>query len=185
MAKLEGLGLTTKQIQALAKIDLAPDTDVKDVLGDVDIPRAKILAAARDFGEDADALNLNDVVTKSQQAAFQRAGSTCGVFPISDLDCASLVGTDVTSRLVGGAATVTNDDGSCVYAGPKDPGGDEPEMVVDVYKTRRSFARSVAQLQGRGRRSTPTRTSATAPRRSRARGPAAGRSTHARPTRRS
>jgi hypothetical protein len=148
--KLEGIGLTRKQIQALAKLDLAPDTDIKDVIGDVDIPRARIVNAARDFGKDADALDLDDVVTKPQQAAFQRTGSTCGVFPIRDLDCASLVGTDLTGRLVGGASTVTNDDGSCIYAGPKDPGADEPEMVIDVYKTQRSFARLVGQLQGRG-----------------------------------
>jgi hypothetical protein len=148
--KLEALGLTKKQIQVLAQLNLTADTDIKELLGDVDIPKARITAAARDFGKDADALDLNDVVTKSQQAAFQRTGSTCGVFPISDVDCESLVGTDLTSRLVGGVATVTNDDGSCVYAGPKDPGSDAPAMVIDVYKTRRSFARLVEQLQGTG-----------------------------------
>jgi hypothetical protein len=148
--KLEGLGLTPKQIAALAKLDLAPDTDIKDVLGEVDIPRARIVAAARDFGADADALDLDEVVTKPQQAAFRRTGSTCGVFPARDVDCGALVGTELTGRLVGGASTVADDNGSCVFAGPKDPGGDEPQMVIDVYETRRSFARLVEPLQGSG-----------------------------------
>jgi hypothetical protein len=148
--KLEALGLTKRQIRTLARLDLAPDTDIKEVLGEVDIPRARITAAAREFGKDADALDLDGVVTRPQQAAFRGSGSSCGVFPARDVDCGALVGAEVASRLVGGAATVTDDNGSCVYAGPKDPGGDEPEMVIDVYETRRSFARLVETLQGSG-----------------------------------
>jgi hypothetical protein len=146
--KLEQLGLTKKQIAALAVLDLKPDTDVKAVIGDVDLPTAKITSAARDFGKDADELGLDSQVSKSQQRDFERTASTCGVFPARDVDCESLVSSDTTNGLVGGAATVTNDNGSCTYEGPKDPGGDEPVMVVDVYRTPRTFARLVEQLQG-------------------------------------
>jgi hypothetical protein len=146
--QLAGIGLTKRQLAALAKLDLKPDTDIKSVLGDVDLPKAELTAAAREFGKHADDLDLNDVVSKDQQRDFQRTGATCGVFPVTGLDCKSLVSTDLTRALVGGTAKVTNDQGTCTYAGPKDPGGDEPVMMIDVYKTPRAFGRLVEQLQG-------------------------------------
>jgi hypothetical protein len=67
---------------------------------------------------------------------------------VSDINCQTLVGDELTSPLIGGAATVKNDSGSCTYQGPKDPGGDAPVMIIDVYQTPRSFARLVEQLGG-------------------------------------
>ena len=146
--KLEEIGVTKKQLVALARLDLSADADVKQILGDVDIPKRKLTAAAREFGKRADALDLNDEVSKAQQRDFQQTGTTCGVFPASARDCEQLVASDLSSPLVGGEPTVGNNDGSCTYAGPTGADGDEPVMAVDVYQTPRTFERLVEQLQG-------------------------------------
>ena len=143
---LEEAGLTKKQLAALAELDLSPDTDLDQVLGDVKISKKKIKAAAKEFGKSASALDLNDKATAAQQRAFQQTGTRCGVFPESDIDCESLVAPELSARLVGGEATVKNDDGSCTYAGPVGADGDEPVMIVDVYPSARSFDRLVRQL---------------------------------------
>ena len=144
---LEGLGLTRKQLQQLAALDLSPNTDVSKVLGDVKVSKAKLRAAGKEFGRDAGALDLNRVVNRAQQRAFQRTGTQCGVFPDSRIKCGSLVGTEVSAPLVGGAPTVKDKQGSCTYTGPAEPGADEPLMIVDVYPTPRTFERFAKQLQ--------------------------------------
>jgi hypothetical protein len=144
---LEGLGLTKHQLQQLATLDLSPDTDVTKLLGDVKISRAKLRAAGKKFGKDAGALDLNRVVSRTQQRAFQQTGTQCGVFPKSPVKCASLVDAGVAAPLLGGAPVVKAEQGSCTYTGPAEPGADEPVMVVDVYPTPRTFGRFAKQLQ--------------------------------------
>jgi hypothetical protein len=144
---LEGLGLKKQQLAELAKLDLSPNTDVSGVLGKVDLSKAKLRAAAKDFGRDAGALDLNGKVSRVQQRAFQQTGTQCGVFPASPVPCKSLVAADVAAPLVGGTPTVKLDQGSCVFDGPAEPGADQPVMVVDLYRTPRTYDRLVGQLQ--------------------------------------
>jgi hypothetical protein len=141
-------GLTKKQLKALATIDLSPDTDVSEVLGDVKLSKKKIAAAAKEFGEHSADLNLDDTTTPAQQRAFQNAGTGCGVFPGTDVACDSLVSSELQRRLLGGATTVKDDQGSCTFTGPKDARGDEPVLIVDLYGSQRTFDRLVEQLQG-------------------------------------
>jgi len=145
---LRKAGLSNKQISALATLDLSPDTDLDEVLGETDIPEKKIEEAADQFGERTGELDLNDEATPRQQRAFQRAGSGCGVFPDSDIDCESLVPSELAAPLVGGEPDVTNDDGSCTYTGPSPSDNDEPVLAVDVYPSARTFERLIEQLQG-------------------------------------
>jgi hypothetical protein len=148
VAILRDIGLTPKQITALATVKLSPDTDLTKLLGDVKLTKGQIRNAARRFGQHAGALNLNDTVTPAQQKSFQDAGTGCGVFPGTDVKCADLVSSDLEQRVLGGPATVKNKQGSCTYTGPSDPGGDTPVMVVDVYDGVRTFDRLFEQLKG-------------------------------------
>jgi hypothetical protein len=145
---LGGAGLTKKQLTALAHLDLSPDTDVSQVLGDVKLSKKKIAAAAKEFGKHSGDLNLDDKTTPAQQRAFQKAGTGCGVFPRSDVACDELVSSELQRQLLGGATTVKDDQGSCTYTGPKDARGDEPVLIVDLYGSQRTFDRLVEQLQG-------------------------------------
>jgi len=141
-------GLTKSQLEALANLDLSPDTDVSQVLGDVKLSKRKIAAAAKEFGKHSGDLNLDDKTTPAQQRAFLKAGTGCGVFPGTDAACDELVSNELQRRLLGGATTVKDDQGSCTYTGPKDAHGDEPVLIVDLYGSQRTFDRLVEQLQG-------------------------------------
>jgi hypothetical protein len=143
---LEELGLTKRQLKVLSELDLSPNTDVAQLLGEVKVSKAKLLTAAKDFGKIAAPLDLNDSTTAAQQRAFQQTGTRCGVFPESDLDCESLVGTELSAPLVGGDPAVKNDQGSCTYTGPAGADGDEPVMIVDVYPSPRTFDRLIKAL---------------------------------------
>ena len=148
IALLGDAGLTRKQLTALANLDLSPDTDVSQVLGDVKLSKKKIAAAAKEFGKRSGDLNLDDKTTPAQQRAFLKAGTGCGVFPGSDVACDELVSSELQQQLLGGATTVKDDQGSCTYTGPKDARGDEPTLIVDLYGSQRTFDRLAKQLQG-------------------------------------
>lgn len=145
---LSDAGLTKKQLKSLANLDLSPNTDMSQVLGDTKLSKKKLAAAAKEFGKRSGDLNLDDKTTPAQQRAFLEAGTGCGVFPGTDTPCDELVSSELQQQLLGGATTVKDDQGSCTFTGPKDARGDEPTLIVDLYGSQRTFDRLVEQLQG-------------------------------------
>lgn len=143
---LEGVGLTKRQVRALSKLDLKPDTDLQAVVGDVNLNKKKLNAAAATFHDAAKAVDLNRATSKQKQA-FRAAGIVCGVFPDGDLDCEQVVTPDEAAALLGTPATAKNEDGTCVYT-PRTPvKGDDTELAVDMYKSALAFDRLAVSAQ--------------------------------------
>lgn len=137
---LAGAGITKAQLASLASLDLGPNTDLQAVFGDVRLDKQELDAAVADFHDDAQSLDLN-AGTPRQQRAFAAAGTACGVFPTSDLDCADVVTTDEAAALLGGPTTVKSEDGTCVYALSTAATGGTTELAIDVYESSLAFDR--------------------------------------------
>jgi hypothetical protein len=146
VALLEGVGLTQEQIQVLSELDLTAETDLEQVIGDVDLDQAELERAAEKFGSSSKAIDLDDA-TRKEGRAFQGAGSLCGVFPVG-VSCGRVVTTDEAAAVLGGRATTKNDDGTCTYTGSAGTGGDAPELGVDVYQSSLAFDRLSTSGQG-------------------------------------
>jgi hypothetical protein len=145
-ALLEGVGLTKAQIKVLSELDLTAETDLGQVIGDVDLDKAELERAVEKFGPSSKAVDLNDA-TRKEGRAFQHAGSLCGVFPVG-VNCERVVTTDEATAVLGGRATTKNDDGTCTYTGSAGSGGDAPELAVDVYQSSLAFDRLSTFGQG-------------------------------------
>ncbi len=149
VALLEGLGLSKDQIQKIAAVDLKPDTDLQQVVGEVNLDKKKLKAAVKTFGASAKSVDINEATSK-QRAAFSDAGTACGVFP-DHVDCSKIVTTAEATALLGSSAKVANDDGTCTYTGaaPSSPdsasqsstGQDPVQLSVDVYASSLTFDR--------------------------------------------
>jgi hypothetical protein len=147
VALLEGLGLSKDQIQKIATVDLKPDTDLQQVVGEVNLDKQKLKAAVKTFGASAKSVDINEATSK-QRAAFSDAGAACGVFP-DKVDCSKIVTTDEATALLGSSAKTGNDDGTCTYTGaaPSSPdttsqsstSQDPAQLSVDVYDSSLTF----------------------------------------------
>lgn len=137
---LESVGLTRKQLETLAKapVDLSND-DLNALLGDVDVSKKDLEAAAAEF--DGDAALENPEASPAKQATFERAREACGIVPITDLDCDELVTPDEAAATLGSAARVETENGSCVYVGSAQDTGDPAELTVEVYEGSRAYQR--------------------------------------------
>lgn len=143
VARLRDLGLTKQQIEAIRDADFTEETP-DSLAGDLDIDRADLEAAARDFGEQAAVLTAEDA-TEAQSRSFERVATGCGAVPDASLDCDEVVSGDLQQQLLEGPATVSDDDGTCRYTGPAGADGSEPEIAVDVYRSPEAFARLTEQ----------------------------------------
>jgi hypothetical protein len=145
VAMLEDVGLNADQIQALAEVELTAETDLQQVVGDVDLDKQELSRAAKKFGASAKSLDVNDASAK-QKAAFSAAGSACGVFPVGG-DCKALVTADEAAAFLGAAAETGTDDGTCTYTAEAASGQDDHELAVDVYESSLAFDRLTASSQ--------------------------------------
>jgi hypothetical protein len=145
VALLEDVGLTKGQIQTLSELDLKPQTDLQQVVGDVDLDKQELKRAVKRFGSSAKSIDLNQATSKEQRA-FADAGSACGVFPV-DVSCSKVVTTDEATGLLGGLVTTTSKDGTCTYTGPADKSQDAAELAVDVYQSSLTFDRITESVQ--------------------------------------
>ncbi|MCJ7671214.1 MAG: hypothetical protein MUP67_04100 [Acidimicrobiia bacterium] len=143
---LEGVGLSKEQIQILSALDLTAETDLEQVIGDVDLDKQELKRVVKKFASSSKDVNLNDA-TRKERRAFQNAGSLCGVFPVG-VNCDRVVTTDEATAVLGARATTKNQDGTCTYSGPAGNGGDAPELAVDVYQSSLAFDRLSTSGQG-------------------------------------
>ena len=148
VALLEHVGLTKAQIQKLSELDLKPETDLQQVVGDVHLNKKELARAAEQFSSSAKSIDLNEATSKQRQA-FQAAGSTCGVFPVG-LDCSSVVTADEAAAVLGMPTTTKNRDGTCTYSGATGAGEGAPELAVDVYASSLAYDRLAASAQKQG-----------------------------------
>jgi len=146
VALLARVGLTNEQIQALSELDLKPETDLQQVIGDVNLDKQELKRSVKKFAPSSKDIDLNRATPKEQRA-FSAAGSACGVFPVG-VNCARVVTPDEAAAVLGGEATTKNQDGTCTYAGPAANGGDAPELAVDVYQSSLAFDRLSTSAQG-------------------------------------
>jgi len=145
VALLEGVGLTRAQIQKLSALDLKPETDLQQVIGDVNLDKQELKRAVKKFTSSAKEIDLNRATAKEKRA-FSEAGSACGVFPVN-VDCSQVVTTGEASAVLGASATTKNKDGTCTYTGPAANGQDAAELAVDVYQSSLAFDRLSASSQ--------------------------------------
>lgn len=145
VALLEGVGLTKQQIQILSELDLKPETDLQQVVGDVNLDKAELKRAVKKFAASATSIDLNQA-TSRERRAFAAAGTACGVFP-ADVTCSQVVTTDEAAALLGVPATAKNEDGTCTYTGPPDKSRDAAELAVDVYESSLAFDRIAGSAQ--------------------------------------
>jgi len=146
VALLARVGLTKEQIQTLSELDLKPETDLQQVIGDVNLDKQELKRSVKKFAPSSKDIDLNRATPKEQRA-FSDAGSACGVFPVG-VNCARVVTPDEAAAVLGGEATTKNEDGTCTYAGPAANGGDAPELAVDVYQSSLAFDRLSTSAQG-------------------------------------
>ncbi len=139
-ALLEEAGLTPQQVATLAAAPLDLDaTSLDALLGQVDVPKDELEAAAAEF--DGDRLLEPTRGTAAQRKAFERAVTDCGVVPIAGLDCDELVKPSEAADAVGSPATVERRNGTCVYVGSAQDTGDPAQMTVEVYRGNRAYGR--------------------------------------------
>jgi hypothetical protein len=143
---LEDIGLTPQQIRTLAKapVDLSND-DLNALLGDVDVSKADLEAAAAEF--DGDAALANAEAPPAKRAAFERAIARCGIVPRTDIPCDELVSPDAASSALGSPAQLDESTGACVYAGSAEDTGDAAELTVEVYEGSRAYQRFTEDAQ--------------------------------------
>jgi hypothetical protein len=146
VALLEGVGLTKDQIQKLSELDLKPETDLQQVIGDVQLDKQELNRAVKKFGATTANLDLNEATAK-ERAAFQAAGTACGVFPAA-LDCATVVTRAEAGSLLGATPKVANEDGTCTYTvAARSAGGDDAVLAVDAYKSSLAYDRLTSSAQ--------------------------------------
>jgi hypothetical protein len=143
VAALRELGLSKAQIEAIRDADFTEETP-DSLAGDLDIDKADLEAAARQFGEQTDVLTAQEA-TESQSSAFEKVAIGCGAVPDSSLDCDEVVSADLQQQLLDGPAQVDSSGGTCTYTGDADSAGNEPQIGVDVYRSTDTFDRIVAE----------------------------------------
>jgi len=135
--QLRGLGVTDEQIDALANATLdTTNADLEEQTGKLDIKKAELTKAAREFGKKSDELDVSAVSDK-QRKAYTTAGSQCGTFPSSEVECETLVTPDEANRALG--VDTKRDPDDCAYAGPEPATGIAPALAVDVYESALAF----------------------------------------------
>ena len=142
---LERVGLTKAQIQKLSELDLKPETDIQQVVGDVNLDKGELERAVKEFASSTKSIDLNQA-TSRQRRAFAAAGTACGVFPLG-VDCVNVVTTDEAAGVLGVPVTVKDEDGTCTYTGPADKTQDASELAVDIYESSLAFDRLTESAQ--------------------------------------
>jgi hypothetical protein len=134
---LEDLGLTSAQLDQLAALDVGADaSDLRERVGQVDLPDAELKQAGVEFAAKLDELDPSRFPA-SAQSTFRRAGSQCGLFPDTTVACEKLVKPAEADALIGDATR--SDDEGCEYEGPEPDRGLQPALAVDVYQSARAF----------------------------------------------
>ena len=135
--QLRDLGVTDEQIDALANATLdTTNADLEEETGKLDIKKAELAKAARAFGKKSDELDAS-AVSEKQRKAYTAAGSQCGTFPSTAVDCETLVTPDEATEVLGVDAKRDPDD--CAYEGPEPETGLTPALAVDVYESALAF----------------------------------------------
>jgi len=145
VALLERVGLTKEQIQKLSELALAPETDLQQVLGDVQVDQQELDRAVKQFGAATASLDLNEA-TSRERTAFRSAGTACGVFP-AELGCKEVVTAEEASTLLDARAKGTNEDGSCTYTAVSSASQDDAVLAVDVYESSLAFDQLTSSTQ--------------------------------------
>ena len=144
---LEGAGLTRRQVKTLSELPVGSDFDTQELLGDVDVKKAALERAAKEFGKTRKKIDLGGATPK-QQAAFGSMGVDCGVFPDPDLDCETLLTRTESAAVLGAEPEVDNDQGTCEYTVDGTGADDDTTLGVEVYRSELAYQRIAASVDG-------------------------------------
>jgi hypothetical protein len=134
---LQQAGLTPHQLDAIAsaKIDTS-SAALQDLTGTVKLDEKKLTKLAKQFKGELAALD-KEKGNRRARAAFERAGSQCGAFPSSTVDCTKVLPQSEAATILGD--TATQDGHDCAYEGPEPTTGLQPKVGVEVYDGARAY----------------------------------------------
>lgn len=143
---LRDAGLTEAQITEIAHAAIdSSDTSLEQLTGKIDVSAAAIRKAAGTFKKQLNAIDIGRV-PKKQRQAFSTAGTQCGVFPTSHVDCTTLVTPNEAIAALGISVDL-DAESPCLYVGPTPASGDTPSLSVDVYVSAMAFANLTKSAQ--------------------------------------